>query len=260
MAWGIVERVLKPVELAKELANSEQSTLPAFQTWHSREDVVRIFNRIYPELSPAERMARAPLSAQAITGGFNWNDQAIVDFPEWTAERLSAYMNAVDEAGEVAGLGGVNRVGYAPGASRHLMASYGDVLRCIEKEPDDRSPPPGIEERTLFDRPLAVPRCSDWALPPVALEDDDDSVEVSFAATARPGELVVDFTPESESAAMSCEPRPDAPCKFVGPAAWWCARAPSSSRWPDSSWSSSAAPRGSGRRACATPSRTMRWW
>jgi hypothetical protein len=215
-AWRIVERVLRPVELSRELANSPASTLPAFQTWHSREDVTRIFNRIYPQLSPAERKARAPLSEAAIRAGFSWNDQAIADFPEWTSERLAEYMNAVDEAGEVAGLAGIHRVAYAPEASRHLMASYPEVLRCQEREPGDRSPPPAVGEETLVDRALDVARCSAFQLEPIALEDEDESVEVRFHE-ASAGALVAAFTPEGENVETSCEPRPAASCQFEGP-------------------------------------------
>jgi hypothetical protein len=216
VAWKIVERVLAPVPLAKTLPNTSESTIPAFQTWHSKEDVVRIFNRIYPELSSEERKARAPLPDAAISAGFSWNDQAIADFPEWTAERLAEYMGAVDEAGEVAGLGGVYRVAYAPGASRHLMASYPEVLNCADKDPDDQSPPPTLTEETLIDRALTVAGCSDLTLPPITLADDDESLEVSFDVESA-GQLVTIFTPEGESEASECAPRPAAPCKLEGP-------------------------------------------
>src|SRR6185295_18672109 len=134
------------------------SRLPAWQTWHAKDDLTRIFRRAYPELSPTDRAARAPLSPGLLDEASAWNDGAISDFPEWTAQRLGAYRDAISDASEVAGLAGIYRVAYAPAASRHLLDSYADVLRCRERAVDAA---PAASERTA-----GPPSESECGLPP----------------------------------------------------------------------------------------------
>jgi hypothetical protein len=133
VAWQIAERVLAPAPLPAELLGAgEPTSLPAWQTWHAKDDLTRIFRRAYPQLSPEQRAARAPLPGGALGAAWTWNDGAIADYPDWTAERLSQYRAAVAGASELAGLAGIYRVAYAPAASRQLLDSYAEVLRCRE--------------------------------------------------------------------------------------------------------------------------------
>jgi hypothetical protein len=146
-AWNIAERVLAPVELPQTLnAADGRRTLPLWQTWHAKDDLTRIFRKLYPELLPAERAARARFSASALDAASRWNDGAIDDFEDWTLERLLAYSSAIDQASEVAGLGGIYRVGYAPAASRHLLASYPEILACRGDLADVGAAPPNAGE------------------------------------------------------------------------------------------------------------------
>ena len=171
LAWQIAERVLAPLPLAADLSSAAgPTTLPAWQTWHAKDDLTRIFRRAYPELTPVERAARAPLSPSVLDAAWTWNDGAISDFPEWTAERLTAYRSAIGDASEVAGLAGIYRVAYAPAASRQLLDSYAQVLRCRERAVDvapaaSESPvgPPGETECGL--PPSPPPDCLAAAFP-----------------------------------------------------------------------------------------------
>ena len=135
VAWQIAERVLAPIPVSTPLGTSP-AALPAWQTWHAKDDVTRIFRRVYPQLSPAERAARAPLPGNALDAAWLWNDGAVSDFPEWTAERLQTYRAAIADASEVAGLAGIYRVAYSPAASRELLDSYAQVLRCRDAAVD----------------------------------------------------------------------------------------------------------------------------
>ncbi len=133
-AWQIAERVLASMPLRAELGAPE-AALPAWQTWHAKDDLTRIFRRVYPELGASERAARAELGAGAVDAAWEWNDGAVQDFEDWTEARLDAYRSGIDSALEVAGLGGIHRVSYSPAASRHLLSSYDEVLGCMESDP-----------------------------------------------------------------------------------------------------------------------------
>lgn len=133
VAWQIAERVLEPVHLPEGLVPAAAgATLPAWQTWHAKDDLTRIFRHLYPTLSPSEKAARTPFSPEAITEARRWNDGAIDDFADWTFERLLEYQAAIGDELELHGLGGIYRVSYNEAASRHWLGSYPEVLGCRE--------------------------------------------------------------------------------------------------------------------------------
>ncbi len=131
-AWQIAERVLTPVALAGELSPLVAAELPAFQTWHGRDDITRIFRRLYAELGEADRKRRARFSPGALEAAWRWNDDAVADFEAWTAERRATYSEGIDDASSAHGLGGLTRVTYSPAASQHLLLSYPEVVACRE--------------------------------------------------------------------------------------------------------------------------------
>jgi hypothetical protein len=141
LAWDIAARVLEPLPLASAFGNERAATLPLWQTWHNKDDLTRLFRRLYPELGSDERKARAALPAAAIDDAWAWNQGAVQDFDTWTAERLEAYRAALDSQAKVAGLGGVQRVAYSPAASRHTLDSYGATLECRAGVDPPPSPP-----------------------------------------------------------------------------------------------------------------------
>jgi hypothetical protein len=141
VAWSIASRVLAPVPLPGELGTAN-ATLPTWQTWHNKDDLTRIFRRLYPELSPDERASRAPLAPAAVDAAWLWNDGAVADFDEWTGERLTAYRDALDTPATLAGTGGVYRVAYSPEASRHVLESYGPLLACRASDERVEAVPP----------------------------------------------------------------------------------------------------------------------
>src|SRR5436190_5051347 len=129
LGWNVAARVVGPVTLSGSLGASSAS-LPAWQTWHNKDDLTRIFRRVYPELSPEERASRAPFDAGGLDESWSWNDDATGDFEAWTLERLTAYQQALDTSAKLAGVGGVYRVAYSPAASRYILGSYGELLDC----------------------------------------------------------------------------------------------------------------------------------
>jgi hypothetical protein len=141
VAWGIAARLLEPLPLNSRFGAERNASLPIWQTWHNKDDLTRIFRRLYPELSPEARSSRSALPASALEAAWAWNDDAVADFDTWTAERLDAYRAAVDAGSKLAGLGGVQRVAYSPAASRHALESYAETLACREGEDPPASPP-----------------------------------------------------------------------------------------------------------------------
>jgi hypothetical protein len=166
-AWRIAERVLLPVPIPQALnAAAGHRTLPLWQTWHARDDLTRIFRKLYPELLPEEKAARARFSVSALDQGSRWNDGAIDEFEDWTFERLLEYRSAIDQASEVAGLGGIYRVGYAPAASRHLLTSYPEVLACRDEPNAVSATPPGAGEPATSACARAInPTCLSGSFP-----------------------------------------------------------------------------------------------
>jgi hypothetical protein len=167
VAWDVAARVLGPVPLSGSLAGSS-AALPSWQTWHNKDDVTRIFRRVYPGLSPEEREKRAPFLAAAMDEAWAWNDGAVADFEAWTLERLTEYREALDTSAELAGVGGVYRVAYSPASSRHALTSYGGILDC--RASDERveavAPiaPSGIDG--CGGEPEFVPACLTGQFPP----------------------------------------------------------------------------------------------
>lgn len=133
VAWDVVGRVLAPTPLAEpDLAPQfgGQPVIPAWHTWFARDDFDRVFKKLYRDLGPTARAARAPLDAATIDGGFAWNTTALDELPEWPEQRYQDYLATIDSQEEAHGLGGVNRVGYSSGAMRHLLASYKQQYDC----------------------------------------------------------------------------------------------------------------------------------
>ncbi|MDB4958401.1 MAG: hypothetical protein JWO36_5970 [Myxococcales bacterium] len=145
-AWQVVARVLHPVPLGEPaLAQTfgGQPTVPAWHTWYGRDDFERVFKKLYRDLGPAGRRARARLDAQAIDAGFDWNTHALDGLPDWPEQRYLDYLAQIDTLPKAAGIAGANRVGYSPSAMRQLIHSYGKQYACRlapSPEPFDTDP------------------------------------------------------------------------------------------------------------------------
>jgi hypothetical protein len=132
-AWQTVAKVLAPVPLAEK----NQYSLPAWHTWFARDDFDRVFKKLYRDLGPSGRTARAELDAATIDAGFAWNATALDAVPEWPMQRYQDYLTAIDTQEKAQGIGGVNRVGYSSGAMRELIHSYNRLYACrIDAPPE----------------------------------------------------------------------------------------------------------------------------
>ncbi|HLL20886.1 MAG TPA: PPC domain-containing protein [Kofleriaceae bacterium] len=127
-AWDVVGKVLQPVPLAEPaLAQSFPSppAIPAWHTWYARDDFERVFKKLYRDLGPDGRAARASIDADA---GFTWNARAVEGV--WPEQQYLDYLAQIGTSEQASGTGGSARVGYSPGALGHLIESYVKLHRC----------------------------------------------------------------------------------------------------------------------------------
>jgi cytochrome c553 len=132
VAWEIVARVTEPVALAESAF--EGKTIPRFQTWFDVDDLRRVFLHLYEPLSLEEKRARSPFAPEDVSDALTWNTTAVESLPNWPIERYLEHVAAIDTEQELHGVGGITRVAYSPGAVRHLLASYPDILACRDRE------------------------------------------------------------------------------------------------------------------------------
>lgn len=157
--------MLQPVPLAEpRLADQfpSQPSIPAWHTWYARDDFERIFKKLYQDLGPQGRAARAPIDAAA---GFAWNAVALDAAPEWPEQRYLDYLATIDTDEEAAGVGNAARVGYSAGAMALLLESYPRLHRCrLDPEPAPFDAAPIREGQLVVQSDaLAVTNC-EWRL------------------------------------------------------------------------------------------------
>lgn len=138
LGWAIAERVLSPVEV--EGAGGRLFEVPRFATWYDREDLRRVHRHFDPG---------APMTDEAFDAAFAWNRDAVLEMEAWPADRLAAYLDAVDTEERAQGLGGVSRTLYGPAVARHLLSSEAELLGCRERDFDLLdADPEGLSPRT----------------------------------------------------------------------------------------------------------------
>lgn len=148
VAWAALARVLEPVPFAIDPDAGTPAVLPRWHTWYGVDDMRRLFERLFLGLTPDEMRARAPFTDVALDEAFAWNPTAVDGLASWPPDRWQAYLDAIEGAADVAGVGGIDRVQYSPGATRHMLASYASIVGC-----EGATPPPEVT-----DAPSAGPR------------------------------------------------------------------------------------------------------
>lgn len=159
-AWDAIAKVLAPVPLAEELPNhAGPDTLPRWHTWYGRDDLKRIFQKVWRAEPASLRLARDPIPDDDLDAGFAWNPRAVEEQASWPEERYRAYVESLDDQAEVDGVGGLHRVQYAPSAARHLLASYADEMRCLEGAPPDAFVDGAPTQPRLTREPVGLAAC-----------------------------------------------------------------------------------------------------
>jgi hypothetical protein len=208
VAWEIVARVTEPVALAESAF--EGQTIPRFQTWFDVEDLRRVFLHLYEPLSLEDKRARSRFAPEAVSDALTWNTTAVEGLPNWPIERYLEHVAAIDTEQELHGVGGITRVAYSPGAVRHLLASYPEILACR-----DRSPPPALSRGDatsvpVLEQQLELQACASHALG-VHRVELGESLVVELDVTDGAPELVVRVDGRAQC-------REDLRCEVTGPA------------------------------------------
>ncbi len=172
-AWQVVERVLQPIPLGDPRLAAQfgsQPKIPAWHTWYGHDDFERTFKKLYRDLGPTGRRARAPIDPAV---GLAWNVTALDELPEWPEQRYLDYLATIDTPDEADGLGGAGRVGYSPAALSHLLASYRKQDACrIAPAPDPFATDPMRERRLVTQtEQLALDPCEWHVLGPFQAGD-----------------------------------------------------------------------------------------
>ena len=163
-AWQVVGKVLAPIPLGDpRLApnfGGVQPELPAWHTWYARDDFERTFKKLYRDLGPVGRRARAPIDPAV---GLAWNATALDELPEWPEQRYLDYLATIDMPELASGVGGAHRVGYSPGAMEHLIASYQKQYACrVDPAPDPFDDDPVREGHLVTESEQLVLKSCAW--------------------------------------------------------------------------------------------------
>ncbi len=217
VAWDTARKVLERVAIVETLPAAAglppgalPSDIPAWQTWYDLSDLRRVFYRLYESLSSEQRQSRTRFADSDLDDTFLWNTTAVDELPTWPADRYQTYVEAIDEASEVAGLGGITRVTYSPGAARHFLQSYPDVLACrANGTPPEKAVGPLVETPVVRAAVLAG-ACERQVVGTYAIETD----ESLYAVLEDGGDAQLSLTTDSES----CDAGADQPCEIFGPA------------------------------------------
>ncbi|MBE7449730.1 MAG: hypothetical protein HS111_12765 [Kofleriaceae bacterium] len=217
VAWAALARALEPVPFAIDPDAGAPAVLPRWHTWYGKDDLRRLFDRLFRGLGADEMRARAPFTDQALDEAFAWNPTALDELDSWTVERWQAYLDALDGADELAGVGGIDRVQYSPGAARHLLAGYAPIVGC-----EGAPPPPPLADlptpgpRRMVREALVLAACGERHYGPYFVGAGETlEARVEGAATVR---LRAGAAPTLDDADCA-----GATCTASGPAAVWVA-------------------------------------
>lgn len=212
-AWAAVARAVEPVPLAIAPTYPD-AALPRWHTWYAKDDAKRVFSRAFRTLTPEAMRAHAPLSDATLDEAFAWNPTAVEELPTWPPERFEEYRASIDTPEEVAGIAGIDRVQYSPGAARHILASYPTILSCLGQPPPPPiadAPTPG--PRRMVHETVALAACDSAFYGPYFVGDGE-----SLTATATGARVRVRAGAAPTPDAFDCE---DTTCTAAGPGPVW---------------------------------------
>jgi hypothetical protein len=184
MAWEVVARVFAPVALSEPTRVA--GTVPRFRTWYDAADLTRIFRHAYEGLGADGRAARRRFSGPELDAAFGWSTGAILEVPGWSSDRFAAYAASIDEEVELGGVGGLTRIAMSPDATRHLMGSYPEILRCFA----EGSPPAFVDgapgTRRLAREAISLGPCTTRSVGPYFVASGG-RLEARFEAASESG-------------------------------------------------------------------------
>jgi hypothetical protein len=210
LGWSTIAKVIAPVPLSEPLPNVSNAAIPRFQTWYDLGDLRRVFHELYGALPLEQKRARSRFPAESLDNAFEWNLVAVDGLPNWPAERYQQYLEDVSDASEVNGLAGISRVAYSPGAARHLLRSYPEILECRSSGPPPERELGPVQRIELAREPFSAAACETTAIGTYAVKEDE-----SLQVTLEEGDAA-ELILRSES--KECRTAPGSVCTISGPA------------------------------------------
>lgn len=140
-AWEIVKKVLAPVAVDAGKDGGSTASMPRFQTWYAKDEILPMFDRLLRQQTAEERAQKTPPSAAQIAAAFEWQAERAKTLPSWSQARLDQRRAEIEADGPAA-LGGPERVLMSPALVGHLYAHYDAILGCVGNVPDTIAPPP----------------------------------------------------------------------------------------------------------------------
>jgi hypothetical protein len=134
-AWAIVERVIEPVPV------DGGGTLPRFQTWYGKDEIVPMFEHILLGQGEADRKAHVPPTPAMVEDAFEFMAKRATTLASFSADRLAQRKAELAQDG-TASLGGQERVLMSPALVGHLLTHYDAMIKCIGNAPAADAPPP----------------------------------------------------------------------------------------------------------------------
>ncbi|MBS2014129.1 MAG: hypothetical protein JST00_14660 [Deltaproteobacteria bacterium] len=196
VAWKAIAKVLRDRRVADEdaVVDGKRGTVPAFRTWYQRDDIERMFGKLYEGLGKDARKARkAPTNAQ-IDAVMDWN---ATDRGSWGDADFEARLKAIDTRAALQGLGGNARVSYSTGMVRHMMKNWAPLTKCGLGFTDNPSAEPAKPDNFApcldaeFPKDAAVIKAawlrSDFGMKVPVRPTDADSLKARFAGTVDEG-------------------------------------------------------------------------
>jgi hypothetical protein len=138
-AWKIAQRVLEPVSI-----DNGTRTLPRFQTWYAKEEVLPIFDHLLRAQSPQDLAAhRKPTDAE-VQAGFDWIAQRAIGTAAGSDDKVASRRQELDTNGDQS-LGGPERVLMSPEVLSHLYQNYDSIIGCLTSFPGANDAPPSAD-------------------------------------------------------------------------------------------------------------------
>lgn len=135
-AWQIAKRVLEPVAI-----DGGTRTLPRFQTWYAKEEVLPVFDHLLRGQTPADLAAHRLPTAPEVESAFSWLAGRATGTPAGDPDVVANRRADLDKNGD-ASLGGPERVLMSPETVAHLFENYTSILGCQVRFPAPNDPPP----------------------------------------------------------------------------------------------------------------------
>lgn len=109
---------------------SESEGFAKWQTWYAKEDLARIFRRLYEGLGPEGRRLRRPFREDEISAALRWNDREQFQESSWNKERFELWLARYDSNLKKRSIPGINKILMNEAALRFFLVHYAEIRLC----------------------------------------------------------------------------------------------------------------------------------